>query len=182
MTVAARSSVSFDDYLQLVERDGERLELVGGQVYAISDGTERHGLLAGLLFARLLTARSGCRVFKSDRILRIGQRGYLPDVMVVCGPAAAERWENDARLIVEVSSDSTESVDTREKAEAYLQLPGIDRYVLVEPRGVRRVRLARKVDDHWEWSEVPAGGLVDLGLTAFGLDELYDEFEASITT
>ena len=49
-------------------------------------------------------------------------RVYYPDVFVVCGPRADRLYEDDAALVIEVQSPSTEAIDRREKATAYAGL------------------------------------------------------------
>ena len=56
------------------EHQPERHELVGGRAYAMTGGTERHGLMAGHLFTLLAAgaAPKRCRTFHSDRKLQPG--------------------------------------------------------------------------------------------------------------
>lgn len=67
-------------------------------------------------------------------INRVRRRCY-PDVSVVCGPVERDEKEPQAItnpiLIVEVLSESTESLDRGEKFLAYRQLPSLREYVLV---------------------------------------------------
>ncbi|MEZ5235490.1 MAG: Uma2 family endonuclease [Acidimicrobiales bacterium] len=125
----AVDSCTWDEFLAGEARGGPRHELVGGRVFAMAGGTERHDLLAGQLFAALFAAAPpGCRVFTQNRLVRVAANtGYYPDVVMVCGPAAHERWEGDASVIIEVLSSSTEDTDRREKAVAYAALPGLAR-------------------------------------------------------
>lgn len=151
----------------------------------MAGGTERHDLLAGHVFAHLYgAAPAGCRVFSQNRLVRVADAtGYYPDVMVVCTPAADAHWENDATVIVEVLSSSTEDTDRREKAIAYASLAGLQRYVLLDPRGIRRVEVARRAaNGSWDWQAVGPGGIVDFGVSMVDLDTLYERFEASVTT
>lgn len=175
----------WDEFLAGEARSGPRHELVGGRVFAMAGGTERHDLLAGLLFAALFPAAPpGCRVFSQNRLVRVANStGYHPDLLMVCGDAAHERWEADANIIVEVLSDSTEDTDRREKAVAYGSLPELERYVLFDPRGVRRVEVAtRSADGSWIWEAVGSGGVVELGPAALDLDDLFDRLDTLATT
>jgi len=63
---------------------------VGGRVYAMAGGSERHDLTAGLIHEAMAPGarHAGCRPFTSHPLVRIGSAGYYPDVVVVCGPAS----------------------------------------------------------------------------------------------
>jgi Uma2 family endonuclease len=77
-----------------------------------------------------------CRVYKSDFKLRlqIDQRNlfYYPDIMVACGrEGVASHYLHYPKLIVEVLSPSTQSIDRREKFLSYKQISTVEEYVLV---------------------------------------------------
>ncbi len=121
MSGEAFAAMPFDQFLALEVSGTTRHEYVGGQVYAMSGGTERHDLAVGYLMQLLGPAAraEGCRTFAGNRLLRTSpDAAYYPDLMIVCGPAADVRYEDDATLIVEVLSPSTRAVDRREKLEA----------------------------------------------------------------
>lgn len=96
--------VTFADYLALDQDADVRHEWVAGRVYAMSGGTERHGLMTGLLFSAVAAGARGaqCRPFQEGRRLRAGLVSYYPDVMVVTGPAGDDGFETDASLVCEV--------------------------------------------------------------------------------
>lgn len=113
----AVAGTSFSDFLELERRGDQRHEYVGGRVYAMAGGTERHDLAAGLVYEALAArARAaGCRPFGGNRLVRTSASGasYYPDAVVVCRPAAGLHHEEDADLVIEVLSPSTEAVDRR---------------------------------------------------------------------
>lgn len=73
-------SISFEDYLAAEQRSERRHEWVGGRVYAMTGGTERHALaaLATLFRLRPGARAAGCRSFVADRMLRIDEVAYYP--------------------------------------------------------------------------------------------------------
>ena len=173
------------EFLEL-EAGGQRHELVGGRAFAMAGGSERHDLMAGLITLELATAtrRGPCRTFSQNRLVRtLRGNAYYPDVMVCCGSATHRLYETDADLIVEVLSDSTESVDRREKANAYAELDSLRCYAIVDPR-VRRVEVGwRDPARGWRWDVVPAGGVIDFGGHALiDHDALYDELDLKAST
>jgi Uma2 family endonuclease len=131
--------VSPEDYLAAeIERDRKH-EFLNGVVYAMAGGTQRHSELAanimGLLHAQL-RGRS-CRAYGSDMLVRVerGQdlRFYYPDVSIICRPAGPKaRVQTEPSVIFEVLSESTERIDTGEKRMAYLTIPTLEAYVIVD--------------------------------------------------
>ncbi len=174
--------VTFADYLAIDQASEVRHEWVGGRVYAMSGGTERHGLMSGLLYAALAAGAlgAGCRPFQEGRRLKPGLVSYYPDVMVVCGPAGDDQYETDATLVIEVQSPSTRDRDRREKAMAYATLPSLQQYVLVDPDRVR-IEVAERTADGLRWS---AHGPGDVVFTPYGdlvVDALYAAIDAVAT-
>jgi Uma2 family endonuclease len=134
---AERQRLSVDEYLEFEETCVERHEYIDGAVYAMSGVSESHELIAGNLFAAIHGhVRGGpCKPYKSDfkLRLRIDQRDlfYYPDVMVACGrEGVASHYLHHPKLIVEVSSPSTESIDRREKLLSYKQIATVEEYAL----------------------------------------------------
>ena len=82
--------------------------------------------------------------------VRVGANKYrYPDAMVVCVPKTESRIETEPCLLLEVLSDSTESVGMNEKLAEYTRLPSLQGYVIVS-QNRRLVTLYRRVQDRWE--------------------------------
>lgn len=114
-------------------------EYLGGAVYAISGAKNRHNRIAtnatGALLHRLRGRR--CQAFNSDTKVRIQLpthvRFYYPDTMVVCEPNRDEDPFQDApTVVIEVLSRRTRRTDEGEKKDAYLSIPSLRVYLLVE--------------------------------------------------
>ena len=114
-------------------------EYVGGVVYAMSGGRNRHNLIAtnitGVLFGLLRGHR--CRVYNSDTKVRIQlpshSRFYYPDVQVVCkSNPESDVFQDCPSVLVEVLSTCTRRVDTGEKREGYLTIPALGLYLMFE--------------------------------------------------
>ncbi|MGH9224005.1 MAG: Uma2 family endonuclease [Acidimicrobiales bacterium] len=185
MTEATASYVTFEDFLA-GERDAERRhELVGGRVYGMSGGTERHDLVAGLIYEALVAGAKakGCRPFMGNRLVRTrDDSAYYPDVMVVCGKAPHVQHETDPTLIVEVQSPSTRSIDRREKVVAYAKAPSLRLLLLVDPHD-RRIEAAYPGDGKvHHWTVFGPGELIVTDYGPIHIDTLYDELDALATT
>ena len=167
------------EYLALEERSDVRHELVGGRVYDMSGGTERHELAVAALLRRLYPGAhaTGRRTF-AHRQLRVPSGDhYYPDVMVACGPAANLMYEERPAVIFEVLSPSTIAEDRRGKLRAYLTCESLQRYILVDPV-FRRFEVYRA----GVWRSAGPGQVVETGFGPLSIDEFYDEVDADATT
>ena len=139
-TATPTERLSVDAYLAGELNSAVKGEYLGGVVYAMGGGTNRHNQVAtnvlGALHARLRGHR--CRAFNSDTKIRICLpheiRFYYPDASVVCQPNPAnDTYQDQPVVVVEVLSPSTRRIDEGEKKDAYLTIPSLTSYVLVEP-------------------------------------------------
>ena len=95
--------------------------------------------LRALLFLSLGSQLRGqtCFPIGSDTKVKIDTgdqtRFYYPDAGVVCesGPED-QHFQEKPVLIIEVLSDSTRRIDQGEKKDAYLQIPTLEAYLLIE--------------------------------------------------
>ncbi|MGH9156061.1 MAG: Uma2 family endonuclease [Acidimicrobiales bacterium] len=175
----------FESFLIGEQSSENRHEFVGLRTYVMAGGSERHDLMAGLIFAQLAPGAlaRGCRPFTANRLVRTGgDNSYYPDVMIACGPAAHRLYEQDASLIVEVLSPSTSAFDRREKAVAYAQLPSLTRLMLVDP-DQRRVEVAAPGGGRiLVWTAFGAGQCLAADFATIDIDALYDALDAAATT
>lgn len=114
----------------------QRHELVDGWMYAMTGGTVAHERIASNLLIALGSHLAGgpCRAYKSDLKLRVGDDFYYPDVMVRCGgeePSPKATSIDDADVVIEVLSPSTQRYDRGDKRLAYWKLPSLKHYLLV---------------------------------------------------
>ncbi len=126
----------------------ERYELVDGEVFAMTGGTYGHDRARANLSAAMLAHLRGspCRVVGPDMKLRVepDAPAFYPDLFVVCRPIDAATSElNEAKLIVEVLSSSTEKKDRGGKWIEYQKLAMLQEYVLVDP-DKRRIEVFRR--------------------------------------
>ncbi|MGI8976253.1 MAG: Uma2 family endonuclease [Thermomicrobiales bacterium] len=158
--------VSVEEYLEMEERSEIRHEYVGGMLYAMVGGTDRHNQIALNISATLLpsTREGPCRVNMTDMRLLIGDVYYYPDVMAVCEPPETENpiWRTNPCLVVEVLSTSSESIDWREKLLAYRGIPTVQTYLVVH-QDIRRVeRHFRAEDGKWHRADHVSDGVIPL--------------------
>ena len=129
--------IAVEDYLESEKVALVKHEYVYGQVYAMAGASKRHNLIAGNIFVILqrVALQKGCAVYISDMKVRIAENVfYYPDVMVVCESSDYEYYEDNPCLIVEVLSESTTRIDKHEKLQAYLAMPSLQTYLMVDSK------------------------------------------------
>jgi Uma2 family endonuclease len=128
--------VSIKDYLE-GERDAPvKHEYVYGEVFALAGSSDVHNTVALNISIALTPAarQKGCRVYMSDMKVRVGERFYYPDVMLVCDDGPDAYYKDKPCVIAEVLSPSTLRTDTNEKRYSYLELPSLELYLLIDSR------------------------------------------------
>lgn len=161
MGLAARETMTVDEYLRFERDSRERHEFIDGEVVAMSGASRTHNRIAANLLASLhaQTRRSRrCRPYMADMRLRVADTGLFtyPDLVVTCGEERLEEDDlvlTDATLIVEVLSPSTEVFDRGEKWARYRRLESLAEYLLVSQDQVRVERFVRGEGDTWIFSE-----------------------------
>ena len=131
--------ITVEEYLAGEELTEQKHEYLAGVVYAMAGGTFAHSAIATNLLIALGAQLHGkkCRPLNSDMKLRIRfvdhTRFYYPDVQVVCRPNPPEdHFQDEPALVFEVVSESTRRIDEQEKRAAYLSIPTLGAYVLIE--------------------------------------------------
>ena len=145
--------VTMQDYLAKEESARTKSEYVDGWVRAMTGATNRHNRVALnclVKLSMLLDGRS-CQPFNSDTKLKIDRdhrkRFYYPDAQVVCRSTEPQCvYQEEPVLIIEVLSPSTRRYDLEEKMEAYLSIPSLECYVVIEQHQPIAVVLRRTAD------------------------------------
>jgi Uma2 family endonuclease len=174
--------LTFEEYLRFEALSEVRHEFVGGQVYAMTGGSRRHGQMAVLLLAALQAGLldGPCRVYSHDTKLRVPSGAvYYPDVFVSCGPQDDPYVEDDATWVIEVLSDTTRDKDDREKSLAYLQLQSLKGYLLVETSS-RTIQLRTPTDLGWHTTYLHEPDVLDLDGVRIGVRDLYDRLDEKV--
>jgi Uma2 family endonuclease len=180
--------VSVEDYLAGELASDVKHEYLGGYVYSMAGARTVHNRIAGAFYASLYNQLRGkpCEPFNSDMKVRIRfathTRFYYPDGMVVCEPNAADDTFQDRPVIVaEVVSESTRRLDEGEKREAYLTIPELTAYLIIETDRPRVV-MHRRTDSGFV-AEVCEGVDGVIALEALEVElplaELYERVEFS---
>lgn len=140
MTAALKwNLISVEDYLAGELTSPIKHEYVGGVVHAMAGARNIHNLIATniIVAAGRRLPDGGCRVYNSDTKLRVQVgdqlRFYYADVPIICEPnPPTDTFQDKPAVIFEVLSKSTRRIDMGEKKDAYLTIPSLQAYVLVE--------------------------------------------------
>ncbi len=131
--------ITVEEYLAAESASPVKREYLGGFVYAMAGAKNAHNLIAsnvlGMLHARL--RGTPCRPYNSDTKVRIQMpnhvRMYYPDVSVICeSNPPGDTFQDRPVLVVEVLSRRTRRIDESEKREAYLTIPTLVGYLLID--------------------------------------------------
>jgi len=187
MHLAKKETMSLEQYFALAEASVEKLEYLGGEIFAMSGGTPNHAQVAmnvGTALTNRLRGR-GCRAYSSDLRIHIPDTGLFtyPDISVICGPILYLVGRKDTVVnpvvLVEVLSPSTEAYDRGEKAAHYRSIASLQSYVLVSIARMAVERFDRASDGSWSLRDCPEV----LAIPALGIElpvaEIYAEVDFS---
>lgn len=181
MVIAGGKVYTFEDILALPE--GERAELIDGEMFMMASPTPKHQDASGWLFNQIFNYIQGkkgkCRVYISQFAVfpKKDDKNYVePDVSVVCdrdkldkrGCNGAPEW------VIEVVSPSSIKMDYERKFKLY-QESGVEEYWIVdlEKERVKVYRFSEDVQerDYSFTDTVKVGIYEDLELDLRGLQE-----------
>ncbi len=152
--------ISADEYLSIERQTEERNEFCQGESMSMAGGSRWHNRLAGQIFAALvhhldgnpyMPYMAGIRLF-----IKAHQHYVYPDVLVVCHEEAyiADDMVNDATVIIEILSPSTESYDRGRKFLHYQSLPSLREYVLITQDAMQSEIFRRGEKHKWEYERI----------------------------
>jgi len=134
-TVIQTNSISTEEYLQGELTSEVKHELIDGQAYAMAGAHANHERISVNILSELRAHLKNvpCEPFGSDMKVKAGLNFFYPDVTVDCDFDESHPYYTETPIIiVEVLSKSTRKTDQTIKRRAYLNLPSLQEYVLVE--------------------------------------------------
>jgi Uma2 family endonuclease len=127
--------VTRQQYLDAERAAETKSEWVDGVVYATAGASKRHVSVVARfmeLFAGVARER-GCLLGSSDLLVATESANYYPDVVATCDPSDDPYVEHNPCFIAEVISPSTSRTDRIEKRDAFLALPTMQTFWIVDP-------------------------------------------------
>lgn len=152
--------ISQEEYLATERQEREKHEWYQGECFAMAGGTRWHNMLSGRIFSALVQHLDStpCTPYMADLRLHIETHHHYvyPDVMVVCEEEVyiADDMVNDATVIIEILSPSTESYDRGRKFLHYQSLPSLREYILISQHTVQVESYRRRQDEKWEYERL----------------------------
>lgn len=143
--------VTEDEYLAGEKVSDVKHEFVDGQVYAMSGASANHERITKNIARKFGNhlENSPCEPFGPDMKVKVGSKYFYPDVLVDCDFDENEPYfATSPTIIVEVLSESTHQIDRTVKRLAYLNIPTLVEYVLIEQDFVD-IEVMRK-SDQWK--------------------------------
>lgn len=184
MADSARLTMTPEDFFVWQRDQDELYELVDGQPVPrhrmMTGASMQHDRATVNVIVSLGTQLRGtsCRPTAADIALLTSIRGLRrPDVMVECAPLVPDTYEaREPKLVVEVASPSTTTIDQTRKVEEYKRHPTLAYILLVETLKPQAL-LYRRLGDGWD-IETFEGldaviALPEIGAT-LSLAEIYD--------
>jgi Uma2 family endonuclease len=88
-----------------------------------------------------------------------------------------ERIVEEPRLVVEVTSRSTRATDRREKLEAYMRVPSLRLYLIVDQRRKHVIAYSRDTAGEWLRDEIQDEGEAEIQFleTSLSLAQIYED-------
>lgn len=160
---------TYADYVALELESSTKHEFLDGEIYAMAGGSEEHSALAAQVLRVLGNAIGDrpCRMHTSDLRLYVEAVGLatFPDGTLICGPLeqhppSPKATALNPKLLLEVTSDSSEEYDKGEKLDFYRTIPSLSEYVIVSHRERRITVHQRTGPDRWVMRVAVAGGRV----------------------
>ena len=184
MSEAALPPMSLEDFLAWQEGQEQRYELVDGQPVAMAGARLKHDRIVTNALIRIggKLDSSPCRPFTADVTVATGVRsGRHPDFGVDCGPFDPESMVAILpRVVLEVFSPSTRSLDQIGKLDEYKVVASIEHIILVDPDDPVVILWSRAEDRSWS-HETLRGLDTVLALPAIGVEARLADLYAGLT-
>lgn len=149
--------IDAEEFLAIDFGPDAKAELDRGVIRMMAGGTLSHARIQTNIssYLRFRLRGSGCRPYGPDMAIRIDAHSVrYPDVAVLCGDLTSRANDKlrsipDAKVIVEILSDSTSAYDQDVKLKEYKTLAGVDTIVFVDPDAERLRVLQRLGPQAW---------------------------------
>lgn len=164
----------------LQQPKGKRYELYGGEVVPMAPERSVHALMKLRVARRLAEAVEAaglpCEVFPDGMTVVVDEHtSYEPDAMIRCGESLPDdAVVLDPVVVVEVTSPSTQSLDTGDKLADYFRVPTVRHYLIVRTKQRAIVLHSRGDADGTITTRIIRDGTVELDPPGIAVRGLFD--------
>ncbi|MBV8577354.1 MAG: Uma2 family endonuclease [Acetobacteraceae bacterium] len=168
MTAVAPKTLSSEEFIAwaMTRPEGERYELVAGEIVAMAPERAAHARLKFRIARRLAEAIEAaglnCEVFTDGMAVQIDAATvYEPDALVRCGPDLNDAAVQvlDPVIVVEVLSPSSRARDAGAKLADYFRLPSLRHYLILKTENQTAIHHVRDEQGRIETRIVSPGAL-----------------------
>jgi Uma2 family endonuclease len=164
---------SFEKFLEFEKHSQVRHEFVDGNLFVMAGGSKRHDHICNALRAHLFFAAQQSSFFLhgSDMLVRTPDEiGYYPDAMIVTDQSADTKYiVRRPSIIIEVLSESTQSVDRSEKLYNYRSIPSLEQYVLLSQNEALADVYLKQENGTWQHDVLKAQAVLNFPSIGFSL-------------
>jgi len=181
MGTMQKLQVSETQYLEHQRASTTKYQYIDGAMYAMAGGSEEHNTICINVTSQLRQKLKGssCKPFMADMMIKAGKSFFYPDVMVIFEPDERDSryLKHSPTLVVEVLSKSTRKTDLTSKKLAYMNMPSLQEYVLIE-QDKCEVEVFRR-SQGWSSTYYLLGDSVHLASidVTLSVQEMYDSIE-----
>lgn len=147
------------DYLEYEVESGIRHEYIDGEIFAMSGGTDKHSLIIANINGSLWQSakETDCRVYSTDMRVKVSETKYLySDLSIVFGTAQFDDDNHtmltNPTVVIEVTSDTSESYDKGIKAEFYRSIESLQAYLVIDQDRIQAQIFTREPDS-WRFQQ-----------------------------
>ncbi|MBA2681595.1 MAG: Uma2 family endonuclease [Ktedonobacteraceae bacterium] len=174
--------IDVQDYIALDEKASSvRYEYVDGHLRMLAGGSPDHSIIATNIASIFHSAlrKTPCTVYNSDIRFKLSEFRYVhPDITVGCDERDRGKKDNIRfpRVIVEVLSPTTETIDKGEKLDMYLDYPTIEEYILVGSQK-KMVEVYRRDGDTWVSRRYKSDSIIQLSSidVSISFEDIYEK-------
>jgi Uma2 family endonuclease len=169
------------EFLAWEERQSAKFEYRAGAIFAMAGATDDHGQIVSNLITliRPRLRRGPCRVYPQDmKVVTDFPGSRYPDIVVTCDPRDAQDRliKRHPKILIEVLSKKTASVDKADKLDEYETIAELEEYVMIDSLKPH-VRIYRRNVNKLETEPAAVAGFVDLRSIdlRMSFEEIYED-------
>jgi Uma2 family endonuclease len=151
---------SLEEYFDREYKVEGKHEFHNGEIRAMAYTSISHGDIFSNIFKQLANCieNANCKLYGSDRMVYIPfcNKVFYPDLVIVCGEHETKLHKKsmqatlNPKILIEVTSPSTEAEDRIDKWACYKTIPSLKQYLIVSHRK-KAVEVYNRTQEENKW-------------------------------